>query len=462
MNDKAATILDRVRDTLARYSMLESGDRCLLAVSGGPDSMVLAQVFHELGLPFAIAHLDHGTREGDSAADAAFVREAAAGYGVACFGERRDLPTEARMSPDSFEEVARQARYEFLVSTASEQGFHALATGHHADDQAETVLMRVLRGTAPGGLGGIPPVRQSGGVRIIRPLIDCTRAEILAFLQLRGVAYRIDHTNADTGYPRNRVRHDLLPLLARDYNPQVRAALVRLAEMQRDEDIFLSGPAKQMAVECRRDERTIDRRSFAALHPAMQRRVAALLGWEYGIECPFERIEAIRRHIAEGPAGKACDLGQGVLLRNARDVTELAWEPETPEPSVVALAVPGETEAFGRRYTVRELAQIPSESLADYCTPARQVFDADALGTDLAVRFRRPGDRFAPLGLGGTKKLKDYFIDLGLTERERARQPLLTAGGEIVWVVGRAVSQTAAVTPATRRIVEVQVIDATQ
>ena len=247
MKKKAAELLDRVRDTLHRHDMLEAGERCLAAVSGGPDSMCLAQALHDLRIPFEIAHFDHGTRAGESAQDAAFVREAAARYGVPCYDTRRDMPREAGQSPDSFEEVARRARYAFLLETASARGCQALATGHHADDQAETVLLRLLRGTSPGGLGAIPPVRQCDGVRIIRPLLDCTRDEILAYLEARNVPYREDRTNADTRHPRNRVRHELLPLLTRDYNPRVRDALRRVAEIQHDEDDFLEGLAADLA-----------------------------------------------------------------------------------------------------------------------------------------------------------------------------------------------------------------------
>ncbi|MGI6461834.1 MAG: tRNA lysidine(34) synthetase TilS [Candidatus Hydrogenedentales bacterium] len=461
MKQKAPKLLDRVRDTLHRHDMLDAGDPCLAAVSGGADSMCLVQVFHELRIPFEIAHFDHGTRAGESAKDAAFVREAAARYGVPCLETRRDIPREAAQSRESFEEVARQARYAFLLETAAARGCPALATGHHADDQAETVLLRLLRGTSPGGLGAIPPLRQAGDVRIIRPLLDCTRDEILAYLDARGVPFCIDRTNVDTRHPRNHVRHELLPFLARHYNPRVRDALRRLAELQRDEDDFLQGLATDLADAWRTGEHTIDRQTFAMMHPALQRRVVALLGWEFGIECPANRIEIIRRHLLEGPTGKACDLGQGILLRNAREVTEIVKEPVHPEERVVTLAFPGETVAFGRRYTVRKLEKPPTEELAAYCTPARQVFDAESLGTVLAVRFRRPGDRFRPLGLGGSKKLKDYFIDLGLTERERARQPLLTAQGTIVWVIGRATGQCAAVTPSTRRYVEIRVENAT-
>jgi tRNA(Ile)-lysidine synthase len=462
MNEKAARLLDRVRDTLDRYPMLDAGERCLLAVSGGPDSMCLVEVFRELGLPFELAHLDHGTRGGESAEDAAFLRDRARALGVPLHEERRDVPREAGDSPDSFEEVARRVRYRFLLDTASARGLAVVATGHHGDDQAETVLMRLLRGASPGGLGGIPPVREHQGVRIIRPLLECFREDILAFLDVRGVPYRLDRTNADLRHPRNRIRHELLPRLMGDYNPRVREALVRLAEAQRDEDDFLDAHVEDAFQACRRGENRIERESFRRLHPALQRRVIALLGWELGIECPYQRIETIRRHIAEGPTGKACDMGEGVLLRNGRDMAEVMKEAVESEQSVVTLEVPGETEAFGRRYRVRELPERPSKALAAYCTPSRQVFDAEVLGGNLAVRFRRPGDRFTPLGLGGTKKLKDYFIDLGLTATQRARQPLLVANGTIVWVVGHAVSQAAAVTPTTRRFVEVQVTDAPQ
>ena len=455
-------ILTQVRETIERHAMLEPCDLVLAAVSGGPDSVCLLHALLALGYRIEVAHLDHGTRDGESSEDAVFVREMADRLSLPFHGVRCEVESMAAESKDSFEEVARHARYEFLLRTTCQRNCAALATGHHADDQAETVLMRLLRGTTPRGLGGIPPVRMEGSVRIVRPLIACTREDILGYLTRAGISWRTDRTNTDTRYPRNRIRHELLPALERDYNPQVRAALCRLAEVQRGEDEFVLRLATEFLEACLDERGRLCRSDFSQGHVALQRRALVLLGWSYGVDLPFERVDEAVRFVCGGGAGRAFDLGGGLLIRNTRRVAELVSETETPGSEAVPLTVPGETAAFGRRFCVRRLERPPSEPVKNHCTPWRQLFDADALGVDLAVRHRLPGDRFTPLGMDGTRKLKDYFIDLGLAHSERNEQVLLVTGGRIAWVVGRAIDAAFAVHAGTRDCIEVEVTDAAE
>lgn len=457
---EAAELLERVRATVAAHDMMRPGDTVLVAVSGGPDSVCLLHALVELGYRVEAAHMDHGTRNGESAADAVFVREMTAALGVPCHMEARNVEQEATEVGASFEDYARGVRYAFLARTARARGCAVIATGHHADDQAETVLMRMLRGAGPGALAGIPPAREEEGVRIVRPLLDCTREEVLAFLDTRGLTYRTDHTNEDTAYFRNRVRHDLLPHLESKYNPRVREALTRFADLQRVESAFVDEAARAFHEECV-DGGRIGREAFRAGHPALQRRLVARLAWRESVACPFLLVDGGARFIAEGATGKEFDLGGGLVLRNSRAVTEVRrGEAPVPGQIVVPLTVPGETHAFGRVFRTRFLDAPPSEPWDAYCTPARQVFDADALGPAPVLRFREPGDRFVPLGLGGTKKLKDYFIDLGLSADERERQVLLYGERGIAWVVGHAVGAYAAFTPDTKRLIELEVCDA--
>jgi tRNA(Ile)-lysidine synthase len=456
----APEVVEGVRDTIRKYGMVGAGDTVLAAVSGGADSVALLHVLLELGFAVEVAHLDHGTRDGDSAGDAVFVRDMAAGLGVPCHSECRGIEREADASPLSFEEYAREVRYAFLVRVAVERGCAAIATGHHADDQAETVLMRVLRGTTPRGLAGIPPVREDLGVRLIRPLLACTRERLEAYLAARGVAFRTDTTNTDTTYLRNRIRHDLLPQLGREYNPRVREALVRLAEVQRTEDDFLRHRTAPFLNACVDEHGSIRRAVFREGHPALQLRAILELAWRNGVDCEYEQASAGAGFVSDGPAGRSADLGGGVALRNSRDVTEIVTGPGQCDDRIISLAVPGDTTAFGRLFSVRFLDQAPAEPLAAYCRATRQVFDAARLGTSLSVRYRRPGDRFTPFGMTGSKKLKDYFIDVGVPAGQREAQVLLTADTEIVWVVGRAIGSMGAVTTGTTRFVEVEVSDA--
>ncbi|MCP4643939.1 MAG: tRNA lysidine(34) synthetase TilS, partial [bacterium] len=431
----AADIIERVKNTIERHGMIGPGETVLVAVSGGPDSMALLHILRELGHTIEVAHLDHQTRDGASAADAAFVQGQAAQMGLPCHLKSNPVAKEASQSSLSFEEYARNVRYEFLFHTAHARDCAALATGHHANDQVETVLMRFLRGTTARGLAGIPPVGDREGVRLVRPLLDCTREEIEAYVTERGIETRCDHTNTDPRYLRNRIRAELLPQLARDYNPQVDGAILRMSEVLRDENDLLDTLARALVEKCLQDDGTVLRETFAAFHPALQRRAVLILAWQHGIDCPFDRVEAARDFICSAPSGTCFDLGGGVMLRNSRDVTELAEEAQNEGNTEVVLAVPGETTAQGKRFVIRELATRPAADLAGYCSPTRQVFDADVMGARLTVRLRRAGDRFTPFGMTGSKKLKDYFIDLGMPASQRARQVLVLAEDKIAWVV---------------------------
>ena len=440
---------------------IDAGARVLVAVSGGADSMALFHVLDALGYTLEIAHVDHQTRGGASTRDAAFVRDMAARHGVPVHIVSVDVAAEVAGSDESFEMGARRVRYEFLLRTAHERGIAIIATGHHADDQAETVLLRILRGAGGRGLGGIPPARPEGAIRIVRPLLHTRRTDLVAFLAAHDVAFRVDSTNDDTIYARNRVRHALIPLLERDYNPQVVAALNRLAETQRIDRDYLESLADDAEARVVAGD-AVDRAAFVALHEAVRRRVFQKYAWRLGVSCDHDRIVAGCVFVAEGRTGAAFDLGAGILLRNGAGTTEVA--PSSIGDSTecgVALRVPGTTEAFARLFTLRYLAEIPARPLAEYCDPRRQVFDADAAAS-LHVRRCRPGDRFAPLGMTGSRKLSDYLGEFKLSPSERAAQLLLVSEDTIVWVVGHAVGAAAAVSPSTRRLLEVEVRDACQ
>ena len=453
-------LLDQAARTVAKYTLLDGSGATLVAVSGGSDSVGLLDVLLALDYRVEVAHFDHQTRDGESAQDAAFVRDWAADLGVAFHEDTRPVADEAREAGLSFEEHARNVRYDFLVRTAQAHDCAAIATGHHADDQAETVLMRILRGTTPRGLAGIAPSTMRADRRIVRPLLECTRAEIADYVRERGLSFRTDRTNDDETHLRNRVRHSLLPSLARDYNPRVREALLRLAETQRGESELLNSMAAAALDGCVDDGVRVARKRFAGTHASIQRRMVAILAWRFGVDCDFERIDAAARFIVDAPTGHRFDLGGGVLLHNARETTEIVNSVERLDATVITLAVPGVTQAFGQTIDITCPEEIPTGDLATYCTRGRQVFDADALGGPVAVRHRLPGDRFTPLGMSGSKKLQDYFVDIGLPAPHRDAQLIIVADGRIAWVVGHAISAHAAVTPRTRRYVQIGVSDA--
>jgi tRNA(Ile)-lysidine synthase len=458
MNEISKPFQSRVQASLARINQITSDARILVGLSGGADSMALLEVMRELGYAVDAAHVDHCTRDGASTEDAAFVRDYCAANGIRLHESRVDVPKLAEDSPLSFEEVARDARYLFFTETAKGYGLNVIATAHHADDQAETVLMRVLRGTSPRGVAGIPPITERDGVRIIRPLLEVTRPEILDYLQERGIPYREDETNLDPGFLRNRIRHELLPRLRHEYNTNIREALNRLAVIQRDEDDYLKQATNALLAKRAADRTVFQRSAFAQAHRALQRRAVLEVAWTHNAFPEFERVDAAVDFILEAASNKRFDLGSGVQLVSGPDgVTLSTGRPEPLDTRAFPLPVPGEAEAFGERFSCRRLEGPPPEALSHYCTSTRQVFDADVLTKELTLRHRRDGDRIAPLGMEGTRKLKDYFHDIGMRPEDRDRAILLTGDGEVLWVVGGAASRKAAVTEKTRHYAEVTV-----
>lgn len=427
----------------------------LVAVSGGADSVALVLGFKEAGIEVGIAHLDHSTRAGESAEDAQWVETFATSLNVPYFTKRVDVPALAEKSTQSFEEVARQVRYDFLAETAKAQDYTAIATGHHANDQAETVLMRVLRGTSPKGLGGIPGVGKWDGVCLVRPLLSVTREAIETYVRSHDVDYREDHTNNDPQYVRNRVRHALLPLLREKFNPKVDLALRRLATVAQDEDAVMETLCTEAYEQCVQDLE-INRATFGGAYRALQRRVLVRLAHEVDAIADFEAIEGALEFIEQGATGQHYDWGHGVQLSNGRETTLIVQSPLKGE-APVECNVPGSVEAFGYTWEFTLLDTRPEGSLAAYCTPTRQVVDATALGDRVVLRHRENGDRFQPFGMDGTRKLKDYLNDNGLPLEQRDALVLVTNGEAIVWVTGHALAQPFATTEATEQWVQIDV-----
>lgn len=241
----AQKFADQVLDTIQAHGMLSPGERVLIGISGGPDSIALAQVLTtlktELGIRIGLAHLNHMLRGSDAQADEAFVRKFAGEHDLDLVVEKKNIAELAKKQRLCVEEAGRNARYDFFTRLASEKGFDRVALGHHRDDNVEQVLMNLVRGTGPRGLRGIPPVREE---KFIRPLIRMSRADILAFLDTINQTYRIDGSNEDTSYLRNRIRHCLIPFLETQFNPDIKTGIARMSDIIEQEDNFLDRMAQ--------------------------------------------------------------------------------------------------------------------------------------------------------------------------------------------------------------------------
>ncbi len=452
-------VLTTARVLLQRAG-LPADARLLVACSGGGDSMALLHVLLRLGCRVIVAHLDHAARD-TSAEEADWLAGQCHKLNVPFVFERHTVAKEARQLGHSFEIHARAVRYAFLVRASQQHDCAAIVTGHTASDQAETVLLRLLRGTGPAGLAGVPPLGMHAGVPVLRPLLRLSRDTLRAWLVAEGIDWREDPSNDDLTIPRNRVRYRLLPLLREEYNPAIDDVLARLADVAQVEDEWLRPMAATVAGDCVTDDGRLVRAPLAALPEALRRRV--LMAWldRTGIAADQAHLLALSDFACAAPVGARLSLPGGVFLYAGREFIEHV-DAAVPDEGEVPLAMPGDTRAFGRMFSVRLVPLMPLDSLASQCSSVRQYFDADSVSAGLSVRTRRPGDRMRPFGAPGSRKVSDVLLDAGVPAPKRARVPLLLCNGEVIWITGGPVSQTVAVTAKTRTLVVVEIVDGTE
>ena len=473
-------MIDRVRAFVRQHDLIRSGARVVAAVSGGSDSVALAFLLHELAragdLTLAgIAHLNHQLRP-TADRDAAFSTRVADALGYRILVESTDVASRARRDRQSIESAAHRARYEFFERARRHFAADVVALGHTRDDQAETVLLRLLRGAGPRGLAGMHP--RNGA--IVRPLLGCSRAELRAYLEARQAdgherPWVEDETNDDVDIPRNRVRAELLPLLESRFNPNIVEVLADEADLSRelfDLVAALVGRAENEIVRSDPSKRVIDAAALLALpsavargvvwkamnelaegKPVAFRHVAAALDVARGtgpraIDAPEQRVERIGAQVVlTKRAGRAASDGSERRSRRGRDGAanlflyplSIPGEVHLQELRCVVSAEPGADEVLGRRAITGN-------------GPIAAV-RGDLCGARLGVRTRRAGDRFQPVGLGGRKKLQDFFVDLKVARDRRDAVPIVVdANDRIVWVAGHRIDEAFRVTDPAQHV----------
>jgi tRNA(Ile)-lysidine synthase len=466
-------MLDQVRKTIKQYRMLTPGDRVLVAVSGGVDSVVLLYALRELQksekLSLAVAHFDHAIRT-DSAADAEFVKKLARSLKLRYYSERADVPAYAKAQKLSLEVAARTLRYQFFERIAKAHDFKKIALGHTLNDQAETLLMRLLRGAGLEGLSGIPPVRPSGELTYIRPLIECTRDQIVAFAQAHKLSWSEDPTNYDTTIARNKIRHELIPIL-KEYNPKVLEALGRTARLLAQAAHVLDCQAEQALATLIASESAqglaLDLKDLMAMPEYLQALVLRRAIARVNPLCEPEaaHIEALLRWISRRGAGEL-HLPAGVrVLRRHSHLIVTARPAAPPKRFEYLLTVPGETtlSEIGWRFVIRSLHPHPRPYLTLTLSVygegtgevrGRALLDGDKIQGSLVVRNRRPGDRIRLRS--GTKKLQDFFTDRKIPREQRDAIPLICDENALIWIVGEAVHEDYRATPQTKHILEIR------
>lgn len=468
-----AALPGKLRNSIVSNQL--TGASILVAFSGGPDSTTLLHALRtlkgDLGLEIRAAHLDHGLRPDSSEADAEFARTFAASLGAPLTIEKADTNALRAKHGLSIEDAARRVRYEFLSRTATAAGADCVALGHTLDDQAETVLLHVLRGAGVDGLGAMKEVssRDIGGRRItlFRPMLSVSRSEVMDYCAENEITPRLDESNLSTRFTRNRIRLDLMPRLA-EYNPSIQNALARLARSASLDSDFLRAEVEKAAedivsadsrgVSVRRDE-------FGRLHPALGHRLlrlAAQLVKGDANDLEFEHTSRMF-DMMSGPAGKGMALPGGLRFDVDYGLAHIrrAGVSDSPLPDMESaqftLKVPGTTVMGGWKVSARLSRDSRGFRQTKDGEPGfLERFDADALGKAPIARTRRAGDTFQPLGMAGEKKLKDFMIDAHIPRRWRDRAPLVESEGRIAWVVGWRIADWAKVTTSTRKVLEIR------
>ena len=448
---------------ITQHRMIQPKETVLIGVSGGVDSLALLYALHTLrhalDCQLHIAHLDHGFRE-DSADDAVYVTEQADRLDLPISRDRVDVPQLMLDKKLSAEVAARRARYRFYECVAERIGATKIALGHHRGDQAETILMHLLRGAGALGLKGILPVRAG---KFIRPLLAVSREEIEDFVAQLGLRPRRDPTNYQLDYLRNRVRLELIPILERGYNSNIQNTLNQTAELLQTESDYLETLAYDAFQACRiascpPDTVVLDRCLFREHHLALRRRILRLAVAEVfgGVrDLYFNHFESMLSLIEGEAPNSALDLPNGGAFRRAYNRVFIQKSIDSYPSFEYEVAVPGHTvlPALGAEMVATVVEPSTNRVVTDKFPDGKfqAVFDFDRLQLPLQLRQRRDGDRFHPFGMQGRKKLKDLLIDAKIPRQERGRVPVLMSRAEIIWVVGYRTSEPFKVRAETKR-----------
>jgi len=434
------------------------------------DSMVLLHLLsayrQEFDLSLIVAHVNHGLRPRESEKEAELVQEESQRLGLPFEYGKFSAKEFQKVRGVSLQDACRKIRFHFFHSLLMKYDAEKIAFGQNADDQVETVLLRLMRGSGVKGLKGMLPIREG---RVIRPLLEVWREEIESFAKEMKIPYLLDSSNLNENYLRNRVRLTLLPLIEKGYQPNFKKIVLKLSIILREEDDYLERAAQEAYQKIvQKEEEALSFRfsEYQSLHPAIQWRIVhKMLERIYGEEMIVEEREGIDvnqvyKRLHQPDPSFRVELHHGVSLEKRYDLVMLkkGWLKPIP-PFEVELISPGRTyvQEMGKEVIVEEMSR--SERLEDmYGLHYTALFDYQCLQFPLKIRNFRPGDRFQPLGVKGTQKLKEFFIDHKIPKFERPRIPLLISGEMVAWVVGYRIDERVKVTEETQRVLKVKVM----
>ncbi len=458
-----------MRDTAVAKNLLLEGDRVLVAVSGGPDSVCLLHILNNLSGPLNfnlfVFHLDHQVRGESSRQESQFVKELAEKLGIPYFIESFNVPRYRRITGLSLQEAARKVRLRFLARTAERIIASKVALGHNSDDQVETILMRLLRGAGAGGLAAMSLLDDfpgKEGIFIIRPLLEASRQEIERYCLENNLSYCIDPSNLKTVYRRNKIRLELIPYLEEHYNPGIKEVLLNMSKSLARDNSFMEQQAglvfSDVLLEDTLDRVVLEGSHIMKFHPALQWRIIRmalerLKGNLAAVE--YRHLEAILEMLVRGgPHGSLNLPGELIIKKSYSRLIFLKGMEEKEQILLekVLIQVPGITAVpeltLKIQTEIRKRDELPWPP-----DPKEEAYlDYDRVMQPLYLTLRWPGARFKPLGLNGTKKVKDFLIDQKVPLEERDKTPLILSGTDILWIVGIRVSHLYRLTEKTQRV----------
>jgi tRNA(Ile)-lysidine synthase len=463
-------LIEKVKQTIDQHKMLNESDRILVALSGGPDSVALLYILHEIReewarlsraqhatpLRLAAAHLDHAIRP-DSAKDREFCRTLCQRLKVRFHAKRLNIAASARRRKLSVEEAGRNARYEYFEFLARKFGYTRIATGHTLDDSIETVIFNLTRGSGLAGLAGIPAVRG----KIIRPLIDCEKAELLEFLGDSRIDYLQDPTNVTMAYSRNKIRNRVVPMLV-DINPAAKRNIARLSGIVTGELEYIrasSVSAYNLAVlKADKTKIVLDLELLDRYHEILRKKVV-----EEAVRRLVENPSGLTSgaldralRIIDGKSGGKAPLITGIYIEKSSG--RVAVAKEIAKHRGFGLKVPGKTALPGDGAFLRTIVK-PRERVGQFDPTNRSAYLDRQKAKNLTVRFWRLGDKIKPLGMRGHRLLSDIFIDKKIPEFERGSIPLVISGGKIAWIAGVMVSDDFKVTRNTKQVLSIELCE---
>jgi len=457
-------MIEKVKQTIIKYGLLKNNERVVVGFSGGPDStalvLTLAQIAPSMGVQLIIAHFNHGLRGQESNEDERFARKLAKKMNLTFISEKMNTEEDKKgLSPEDF---YRRQRYRFFNEVAKNSRAVKIALGHNLQDQVETVLLHLLRGSGLEGLKGILPLRDG---KYIRPLIETTRQEIISFLNKEKITYRRDSSNANKNHLRNKIRLELLPYLKKEFNPQIDETIAQMTEIVRDENIFINEcvekALKSTYIQRQKNKIIVNIEYISSLPVAIHRRLLKELLEYFSAQkngVTFLHINLISNLLRNSESGKKVSLPGGIQARH--EYENLILERVSPSEKHIKyeyqVEIPGSIYLKERNLTVH--MHLRKNDKIDFHNKNKNYMDLNKIHFPLVLRNRREGDWFQPLGMSGRQKLKSFFIDHKISRQKRDEIMLLADEQSILWIENMHLNDQIKITPETKKVLELEII----